>query len=138
MWAKWLGIGTAASVLATLTTGAVLALVAVVWLQRQRSVEPEYLEVALLMLLIPLISPQGWEYVLLLATPAVIALLDRWADVPVGWRLYTIAALSLMGLTIYDLMGRVNYARFMSMSLVTVAALALAYALSNLRRRGLA
>jgi hypothetical protein len=138
MWAKWLGIGTAASVLATLTTGAVLGLVAVVWLQRQRSVEPEYLEVSLLMLLIPLISPQGWDYVLLLATPAVIALLDRWADVPVGWRLYTIAALSLMGLTIYDLMGRVNYARFMSMSLVTVAALALAYALSNLRRRGLA
>jgi len=138
MWAKWLGIGTAASVLATLTTGAVLGLVAVVWLQRQRSVEPEYLEVSLLMLLIPLISPQGWDYVLLLATPAVIALLDRWADVPVGWRLYTMAALSLMGLTIYDLMGRVNYARFMSMSLVTVAALALAYALSNLRRRGLA
>ena len=47
---------------------------------------PEYLECALLMLLIPLVSPQGWDYVLLLATPAVVCLVDRWREFPTIWR----------------------------------------------------
>jgi hypothetical protein len=138
MWAKWIGIGTPAAALATISIGAALGLVAVVWLQRQRVREPDYLEFSLLMLLIPLISPQGWDYVLLLGTPAVVCLLDRWSDVPVGWRLYTGAALFLMGLTMFDLMGRELYGRFMALSIVTVAAMSLAVAVWNLRRRGLA
>lgn len=138
MWAKWIGPGSAATALATISSGAVLALAAAVWVRRKQVDSPDYLEVSLLMLLVPLLSPQGWDYVLLLATPAVVILLDRWSDVLVGWRWLTAAALLLMCLTIFDLMGRELYGRFMAMSLVTVAALVLAFALANLRWRKVA
>jgi hypothetical protein len=133
MWAKWIGAGGTAAAFATLTTGAVLGVVAVVWVRRQKVENPDYLEFALLMLLIPLLSPQGWDYVLLLATPAVMCLVDRWSDVDAGWQTATGLGLALMGLTIFDLMGRALYARFMSLSLVTVAAIGTAMALAHLR-----
>jgi hypothetical protein len=138
MWAKWIGPGNIATALATISSGAVLALAAAIWVRRKQVDSPDYLEISLLMLLVPLLSPQGWDYVLLLATPAVVVLLDRWGDVPAGWRWLTAAALLLMCLTIFDLMGRELYARFMAKSIVTVAALVLAFALANLRWRRVA
>jgi hypothetical protein len=64
------------------------------------------------MLFVPLLSPQGWDYVLLLATPAVVCLVDRWSEMSVGWRVIVGLALALMGLTVFDVMGRDLYARF--------------------------
>ncbi len=90
------------------------------------------------MLLIPLLSPQGWDYVLLLSTPAVICLLDRWPEMGRGWRIFTGVSLALMCFTIFDLMGRVLYGRLMAMSIVSVAALGLAVALAHLRWKALA
>lgn len=133
MWAKWLGAGTIATALSTVTTGFVLAAIAVAWLRRRVLTNPDYLEFALLMLVIPLLSPQGWDYVLLLGTPAVVMLLDRWSDVARAWRVVTALALSMMGLTIYDVMGRRLYGEFMALSLVSVAALLAALALVHLR-----
>jgi hypothetical protein len=137
MWAKWIGIGQAATALATMTTGAVLGLVATVWIRRGGIENPDYLEFALLLLLIPLLSPQGWDYVLLLGTPAVVCLLDRWSDVSREWRVATAVSLVLMGLTIFDLMGRALYAEFMALSIVSVAALGAAVALTHLRWKAL-
>lgn len=137
MWAKWIGIGAPATALATVTTGAALGLVATVWVRRREIANPDYLEFALLLLLIPLLSPQGWDYVLLLGTPAVVCLLDRWSEVSRGWKVATVVSLVLMGLTIFDVMGRTLYARFMAMSIVSVAALGAAVALSHLRWKAL-
>jgi hypothetical protein len=138
MWAKWVGPGTAASLLASVSSAAVLGLAAAVWLRRRLVGAPEYLEFALLMLLVPLLSPQGWDYVLLLATPAVICLVDRWSELGVGWRVSVGTALALMCLTIFDLMGRDLYGRFMAVSIVSIAALCLAGALARLRWNALA
>lgn len=138
MWAKWIGPGTTAAVLATATATLALVLVALVWRRRRTLAEPEYLEWALLMLLIPLISPQGWDYVLLLGTPAVVCLVDRWRLVALEWKIFFGAALALLGLTIFDLMGRARYDRFMAWSLISVAAVAVAGALAHLRWRRLA
>ena len=133
MWAKWLGIGPSATALATLSTGALLGLVAAIWVRRRSVDNPDYLEWALLMLIVPLLSPQGWDYVLLLGTPAVVCLMDRWPEMTRAWRVATLAALALMGLTIFDLLGRALYGRLMAWSLVTVAALGVALALARLR-----
>ena len=138
MWAKWIGIGAPATALATVTTGATLGLVATVWVRRREISNPEYLEFALLLLLIPLLSPQGWDYVLLLGTPAVVCLLDRWPEVSRKWKIATAVSLALMGLTIFDVMGRTLYGRFMALSLVSVAALGVAVALSHLPWKTLA
>ncbi len=90
------------------------------------------------MLLVPLLSPQGWDYVLLLATPAVVCLTDRWSDVSVPWRVAIGLCLATMGLTLFDLMGRGLYNQFMMLSIVTVAAIGAAVSLVHLRWRGLA
>jgi hypothetical protein len=73
-----------------------------------------------------------------LGTPAVICLLDRWSDVGRAWKVATAAALTLMGLTIFDIMGRALYGRFMAWSIVSVAALGAAAALCHLRWKRLA
>jgi len=138
MWSKWLGPGVFASRLAAASGVATLGLAAAVWFYRRRAGKPDYLEIALLMLLIPLLSPQGWDYVLLLSTPAVILLLDRWPRMRRGWRIFSGVSLALMCFTIFDLMGRVLYSRLMAMSIVSVAALGLAVALAHLRWKAIA
>jgi len=133
MWAKWLGCGAAATMLAALSSLAALGLVVVVWLKRDTVPSPAYLEVSLLMLLVPLLSPQGWDYVLLLATPAVVCLIDRWHQVDRRWQWLTGLALATMGFTVFDVMGRTLYERFMATSAISVCAILLAIALTHLR-----
>jgi Glycosyltransferase family 87 len=138
MWAKWLGPGPLASRLALLTLVGTLVLVILVWQRRRRVSAPEYLEYALLLLLTPLISPQGWDYVLLLATPAVVCLVDRWRELTPLWQWGLGVALALMCFTMFDVMGRTLYGQFMALSLVSVSALAVAAGLVHVRWRGLA
>lgn len=138
MWAKWLGPGILASGLAWLTLVGALVLAIVAWRRRRGLPAPEYLECALLMLLIPLVSPQGWDYVLLLATPAIVCLVDRWRELTRPWQSALGAALSLMGFTVFDIMGRTLYGQFMALSLISVCALTAAGGLVHLRWRGLA
>ena len=138
MWAKWIGLGPVANALTLLVIGALLALTAWVWQKRSTVDSPEYLEIAMLMVLVPLISPQGWDYVLLLATPATIVIVDRWYELTPAWRYTAIAAQILMGLTIFDVMGRALYARFMALSIVSVAAIVIVVVLAQLRRAKLA
>ncbi len=138
MWAKWLGPGSLASGLAWLTVAGTLVLVIVAWRRRRAVSAPEYLECALLMLLVPLISPQGWDYVLLLGTPAVVCLVDRWRELTRLWQGGLGVALALMCLTMFDIMGRRLYGQFMALSVVSVCALAVAAGLVHVRWRGLA
>ena len=82
-------------------------------------------------------SPQGWDYVFLIATPAVMLIVDRPAGLlPRGLRLATIAAIAVVALSIYDLMGREAYAAFMASSVITLCFLVEIAALVALRFRG--
>lgn len=137
-WAKWIGAGPLATQLAVVSVVAALALVAWATWQRGRVSSPAYLEFGLLMLLVPLISPQGWDYVLLLATPAVVCLVDRFDLTSTGWRIATALALAFMSFTIFDLIGRTLYFRLMAINVVSVCAITLFVCLAHLRRRSLA
>jgi len=138
MWAKWIGPGPLAAGLAVATILLLLAVAAAVWMQRRGLDEPDYLEFSLLLLLIPLISPQGWDYVLVLATPAVMLIADRWRELRTPWRWASGTALVLMGFSLFDLMGRAAYGRFMALSLITVCAIVIAATLAQIRLRRLA
>jgi hypothetical protein len=137
MWAKWLGPEPAWP-LALVTGAGALALVAAILLMRRRVREPIYLEFGLLMILVPLLSPQGWDYVLLVAAPALFCLLDRWREASLPWKIVSAVAIALVCLTIFDLLGRGLYARLMAMAAVSVGALLLAFCLAHLRSRSLA
>jgi hypothetical protein len=138
MWAKWLGPGGLASTLALATDVAALGLFAVVFALRRRASQPLYLEFGLLMLLVPMLSPQGWDYVLLIAAPAFFLLFDRWLSVSVAWRMATVVAVLLVSFTIFDVIGRAAYVRSMQLSVVTLGGALLALCLTHLRWRSLA
>jgi hypothetical protein len=138
MYAKWFGVGAFAGVLATLTGLVLAAGVLLVFLRRRSVSFPEGLEGSLLLLLIPLLSPQGWDYVLLLGTPAVVCASDRWRETGPAWRAFTAAALAVMGLTLFDVMGRTLYWRFMALAVISVCAIGVAIVLAHLRMRALA
>jgi hypothetical protein len=116
----------------------VLTVMAAVCLNRKSLRFPEGLEAALLLTLIPLLSPQGWDYVFLVSTPAIMLLVnydDRQTPVP---RLIVRIALVAIGLSLYDVMGRAAYSRFMSLSVITLCYFVVVWGLWELRRRQVA
>ena len=115
-----------------------LGLVIDVFRRRRALAFPELLEGGLLLTLIPFLSPQGWDYTLLVATPAVMCLMNDEQHLPSGLRVGAIAAMAIVGLTIYDLMGRRLYSTFMGQSGITIAFLVILAALVALRRRQVA
>ena len=133
MFTKWLGPDSAAPTLALFATVLLLVLTAIVIVARVGVRLPEPLEAALLLTLIPLISPQGWDYVFLIATPAVMLIVDNLQALPRGVRLATIAAIAIVALSIYDLIGRDAYAIFMASSVITLCFLVEIAALVVLR-----
>jgi hypothetical protein len=139
LWAKWLGVdaGTAFRY-GWISSAAALLLAAVVLLKRRAVREPAYLEFGLLLALVPLISPQGWDYVLLIATPAFLIVVDRWKDMTWPWRVVSATAIAGISFTIFDLIGRTLYTAAMRYNVVTVAAVLLIASLANLRFRRLA
>ncbi len=137
MYAKWLGEGTPATTLAVGSIALVVGVVAWV-LVRRPVVDGEYLEIGLILTVLPLVSPQGWDYVLLTATPGVMLTLDSLDRLPRGRAVLIGVALVTMGLSLFDVMGQLTYAAFMRWSIVTLAALVLVAALTELRLRHLA
>ena len=137
-WAKWIGKGPMASLYATATSVGALVLSAVIVARRRDVREPAYLEFGTFMLLVPLISPQGWDYVLLLATPAILILIDRWRDMTPVWKMLTAAGLAGFSFMIFDVVGRPIYTWVMTNNVITVCSVVLLGSLVNLRLRRLA
>jgi hypothetical protein len=135
MFTRWLGPYSVAPILAAATAGILLLLTAVVIAGRGSLPVPDPLEASLLLLLIPLLSPQGWDYVFLIGTPAVMLLVNELPSLPRGLRVATILAIAAVALSIFDLMGRTAYALFMGLSLITVFVVIEVAALITLRFR---
>jgi len=138
LFAKWLGATPVAALATLAVTMCLLSVMAWVVIGRAGVSQPETLDGALILTIIPLISPQGWDYVFLIATPA-IALFANYDDrLPAPLRWATWAAVATIGLSLFDLMGRERYAAFMSWSVITVCFLVLVAALATLRKRRVA
>jgi hypothetical protein len=138
MWAKWIGPGPLAGALAL--GSAVTAMAAggaVMWWRRQVA-EPNYLEVAYFCVLIPLMSPQGWDYVLLLGLPGYMCLVDRWRDLSTGWRTVALTGFFLTSFMIFDLLRRTLYLRLVELAAVSVGAVLIAACLIRLRWKAVA
>jgi hypothetical protein len=99
---------------------------------------PEGLEGGLLLTLMPLLSPQGWDYVFLIATPAFVYLIDYDRELPPALRRLTWLSLLLIGFSLYDIVGRALYARFRALSVISVCFLVVVVSLAALRRQRVA
>ena len=136
MYSKWLGIGSGAFALSMVTIAVLVTVFVVVFRKRADRAFPEYLEISLLLTLIPLFSPSGWDYTLLLSTPAIICLINYFRDLSAASKLVAGTALLAIGLSLYDVLGRSGYALFMSYSLITLCYLAIVASLYRLRTSG--
>ena len=91
------------------------------------------LEFALCLLLIPLVSPLGWDYTLLMSTLAVMIIIYKFTAYSGFWRAILILNFVLIFTLTYDLLGREAYATIMLWSFTTVNFLILIGYLSYLR-----
>jgi len=135
MWGKWIGPGRTAEAFTLATSVAAVAAGMVVMFQGRRVPEPNYLDVAYFSLLMPLLSPQGWDYVLLIAMPAYTCLVDRWREFTPGWRAAALTGFVFTSFTIFDLLHRWLYTRLMHVGAVSVGAVLMAICLIHLRSR---
>jgi len=90
----------------------------------------------LLLILIPLVSPLGWDYTFLSAAPAVMLICRHYDKYRPFWRGFLILNFLVISLSLYDLMGRGFYAAFMSSSVITLDFLVLLGYLAYLRIKG--
>ena len=105
---------------------------------RARVSVPEPLEVGLLLTLMPLVSPQGWDYVFLLSTLAVMSLVNYSDQLPRYIQAPVIAALFIVAFSIFDLIGQSAYQHFMRLSMITICYLVIIGGLVALRARRVA
>ena len=138
MFFRWFGPGDLSTRLAYGGAVALLATAGLVFLGRRGVRFPEGLEGGLLLTLMPLLSPQGWDYVFLIATPAIVYLANYDDQLPQPLRALTIAAVAVIGLAIFDLMGREAYSAFMRLSFISLCFFVVIAALAALRWRKIA
>jgi hypothetical protein len=138
MYAKWMGITPPAATLTIVTSAALLAWLAFVFVRRRSVRVPEALEGGLLLTSIPLLSPQGWDYVFLLSTPAIMLWVNYEDRMSRVIRVVTAAAIAVIGLSLFDVMGRAAYSAFMALSIITLCYFVVIAGISALRTRGIA
>jgi arabinofuranan 3-O-arabinosyltransferase len=138
MYFRWVGPGELSARLAYGTAVLLLAVAAAVFLGRRGVPFPEGLEGGLLLTLMPLLSPQGWDYVFLIATPAVLYLVNYEDRLPFFMRIITAIVLATIGLSLFDLMGRTAYYAFMRLSIISVCFFVVIAELAVLRVRKIA
>ena len=138
MFTKWFGPGPSASLAAALVALSLLGAGAALVAQRGQVEHPDALEGSLLLMLTPLLSPQGWDYVVVVSTPALALLANHYDQLRQPLRAAAIAAVLVIGLTLFDLLGRQLLYALLHLSVITLAFLVVFAALLTLRARRIA
>jgi hypothetical protein len=138
MFYRWVGPGELSARLAYGSGLFLLGVAAVVFFLRRGITFPEGLEGALLLTLMPLLSPQGWDYVFLIATPAIVYLANYLDLLPRPLRVLTVIAVAVIAFVVFDLVGRTAYYTFMRLSFISLCFFVVIAALATLRLRKIA
>lgn len=135
LFMKWTGERNLSLVLA----GAAIILLAFLMLAlilKGREVErAPVLECSVLLILIPLVSPLGWDYTLLVSVLGVMVLIQNFFEFSKFWRAALVVDFFIITFSLFDILGRELYAQFMSWSVITLNFVILIGYLSYLRFR---
>lgn len=133
MFSKWFGVGKLSLILSIWVI--FLLSVSFIWAMiKGRSLkDPEPLELSVILIFIPLFSPQGWDYVFLLSLPAVMILVNYYQEFPIILKILIPVTLFTIGFSLFDLMGRRAYEKFMEISVITIAYFVIIVSLFYLR-----
>jgi len=135
LFTKWLGDPRRAVLPTAIVLGVLAVMTLAVVTMGRRQPRSFVLEGALVLTLIPLVSPLGWDYTFVLALLAVILILGHWSTFAPWARVLLGVNFAIVALVVFDLMGRESYGRFMQWSVTTLNFLVIVSALSYLRFR---
>lgn len=117
---KWMGHTGQSMMLSTAVILTMAILVLVLIMKGKDIPRAHVLECALLLLLIPLVSPLGWDYTLLMSTLAIMLIIQKFTIYSKLWRTILIINFALIFFLTYDLLGRELYITIMLWSIPTV------------------
>ncbi len=120
LFLKWTDERRLALVLAVCAVAALALLV--LWMVRRGRAQSgtDYLDGSVLLLCIPLVSPLGWDYTLILALPALMVVIQHLRAYSRFWRGVLIANSLLISFTFYDLIGSDFYTAYLTRSIPTL------------------
>ncbi|MFA9454685.1 MAG: hypothetical protein ACERK6_12320, partial [Candidatus Aminicenantaceae bacterium] len=117
---KWTGSRNLALPLAGAAIAALALLVFWMILRGRQAENTIYLEGAVLLTCIPLVSPLGWDYTLIMSLPLLMLLLWHFRDLSRWGRIVLVLDLLVVFVAFYDFLGAALYDVFMSWSLTTL------------------
>lgn len=138
MFSKWFGVGKLSFTLSIFTILILLFLFVLSIFKGRTLKSPDPLEISILLILIPLLSPQGWDYVFLLSLPSLMILVNSFRELPLTLKALIAISFFTIGFSLFDLMGRKGYERFMEISVITIAYSAIIFSLFYLRMKRIA
>lgn len=134
-FAKWTGSQNIALVLSGLIIALLAFLVLFLVLKGKEIPRASVLECSGLLILIPLVSPLGWDYTLLISVLGIMIIINNFFRYTKLWRGVLVVNFCIVSLSLYDIMGRELYATFMSWSVITINFLVIIGYLAFLRFR---
>jgi hypothetical protein len=120
LFLKWTGSRSLTLPLAAAAIAALALLVFWAILKGRGRSGTTFLEGAVLLTCIPLVSPLGWDYNLLMSLPLLMILFYHFRDFPRWGRAVLMIDLFVVFITFYDLIGPASYNAFMAGSVTTL------------------
>ncbi len=120
LFTKWTGNTGQSMVFSAIVILLLAILVLVLILKGKDMPRAPVLECSLCLLLIPLVSPLGWDYTLLLATMAIMLIIQKYPSYSQFWQVVLIINFALIFFLTFDLLGRELYSTIMLWSVTTI------------------
>jgi hypothetical protein len=130
---KWTGNQALSLVLAGFVIGILVLLVLILVLKGSDVPRPEVLDSSILLICIPLVSPLGWDYTLLMSVLGVTILVYNIWNFSKLWKIVLLVNFFIIAFSIYDILGRELYGGFMTRSIPTLNFLLIIGYLASLR-----
>ncbi|MFC2166242.1 glycosyltransferase family 87 protein [Acidobacteriota bacterium] len=130
---KWTGNTKQSMICSAIVISLLAIMVLVLILKGKDMSRAPVLECSLCLLLIPLVSPLGWDYTLLMSTLAIMIIIQRYPYYSKLYRIVLVFNFALIFLSTYDLLGRELYSTIMLWSVTTINFLILIGYLAHLR-----
>ncbi len=130
---KWTGDPALSLVLALVFLALLAFLVLILMLLGRRQERASVLECSVLLFLIPLASPLGWDYNLLMSILGIMIIVHNFSHYAKIWRIVLVCDFLIIFFSVYDIIGKELYSTFMSLSITTLNFLLLIGYLAFLR-----
>jgi hypothetical protein len=132
---KWTGESSLSLVLTAVFLSLLAFLVLLLMIQGKKLKNAVFLECSVLLILIPLASPLGWDYNLLMSILAIMIIVQYFPYYPKLWRIVLVCNFLIIFFSVYDIIGKDLYSTFMSLSITTLNFLLIIGYLAFLRLR---